>query len=114
MESQRVKISGTVLFKTSGTLEVPNVPGVYLIHDLRGVGYIGKSEKLRDRLEYHLRHSWNPQLSAFTRTAVGPLQFSWIVSEDGPKLEKTLVRVLEPRANRVRYVRHEHASIAID
>jgi excinuclease UvrABC nuclease subunit len=104
----KIALDGTAPFRPSSLTSVPMRQGVYFIHDLRGTGYIGRSKHLRARFEYHLQHAWNPQLSHFLRTAIGPLYFSWIATEDSRGLERSLVRLLRPPANRIRYGMRAH------
>lgn len=100
-----IDVAGTVAFGPSSVWLVPRVSGVYVIHDLRGSGYVGRTGNLRRRFGDHIETSWNPALCEFLRTAIGPLAFSWIpmLRDECDHLERALVRRLNPVANRMRY-----------
>lgn len=49
-----IRLTGKTELVRSGTWDVPETAGVYLIHDLRGTLYVGKSINLRKRFEQHL------------------------------------------------------------
>ena len=101
VEPPRVVPDGGVLFRRSWSLGVPTRPGVYLIHDLRGILYVGRADQLRRRFEEHYLDSHNPALRTAIRTAVGQLMFSWVLvaAPEQFELERDLIRSFRPLCN---------------
>ncbi|MGR3435839.1 MAG: GIY-YIG nuclease family protein [Shimia sp.] len=78
--------------------------GVYLIHDLRGVLYVGRSNDLRRRFDEHRLKPSNPYLAEAIRKPFGEMRFSWITTSNDRmtgKLERELSRWLQPPCNRL-------------
>ena len=99
----KVELDGTVPFRRSSDLMVPDRAGVYIIHDLRGALYVGRTCSLRRRFEEHDLRPSNPLIAKARLHAVGPLSFSWIGLDDAKRLravEAELVRALDPPCNR--------------
>lgn len=96
-----IALDGAVQFRLSWSLGVPASAGVYLIHDLRGILYLGRGDHLRRRFEEHYLDSHNPALRIAIRTAVGQLMFSWVlVAAPGQiELERNLIRSFRPLCN---------------
>lgn len=94
-----VDLDGDVLFKRSWGLVVPAAPGVYLIRDLRGLLYVGRSEDLRKRFHQHLEHSHNELLRLAIARPWGPQHFAYIRDERPAELEERLIAHLLPICN---------------
>jgi predicted GIY-YIG superfamily endonuclease len=103
-----VAVDGTVPFRPSHSFDLPRTGGVYLIHDLRGCLYIGRSDNLRERFDIHQEHSHNRRLRYALRHPVGRIDFAWILvrGEEQKELERRLIRELDPLCNDVRYQHH--------
>ena len=110
IDPPRVALDGAVSYRRGWALGVSESPGVYLIHDLRGMLYIGRADNLRRRFEDHLLRSHNPALRRALRTPVGPLTFSWVLvaSSQQIEFERTLIRSFRPLCN----VQHNAGSAA--
>lgn len=100
----RPTLDGAVPFRRSSDILVPTGAGVYLIHDLRGVLYVGQTEMLQRRF---LEHYWltdNQLLKLALRHSFGVPKFSWALRasrQDRARLESRLVLALNPPCNRV-------------
>jgi predicted GIY-YIG superfamily endonuclease len=94
---------GTVPFRRTSDVFIPAEPGVYIIHDLRGALYVGRSVSLLRRFEEHEDQPSNPLISLAKRAPVGPIMFSWIILHDHKRrqaVEAELVSALDPPCNR--------------
>jgi hypothetical protein len=100
-----IDLDGTVGYTAGGSLSVPERPGVYLIHDLRGVLYVGRTANLHTRYFQHYWDSHNSKVTAVLRRPLGRLDFSWIISDRGEQsqLERELIRAMQPVCNRLMY-----------
>lgn len=100
-----IVLDGTVAYTLGGSLSVPQGPGVYLIHDLRGVLYVGRTANLNQRYFQHYWDSHNSRVTAVLRQPVGRLEFSWITTElsQQVQLERDLIRAIQPLCNRLLY-----------
>lgn len=99
----KVVLDGTVPFRRSSDLLVSSAAGVYIMHDLRGALYVGRTCALRRRFQEHELQPTNPLITKARRNAVGPLMFSWIALEDAKRrqaVEAELVQALDPPCNR--------------
>jgi len=82
---------------------IPQDAGVYLIHDLRGVLYVGQSRDLRQRFRQHDRLRRNKLLRLAMNRPVGVMKFSWrlVGDEEGRSaFERELISLLQPICNR--------------
>ena len=82
---------------------VPDDAGVYLIHDLRGVLYVGQSRKLKQRFAQHDRLRRNRLLRLAMSRPVGVMRFSWrLVDDEGERsaFEREQIASLQPVCNR--------------
>src|SRR5262245_2899546 len=79
---------GSVPYRGSSVLLVPRRSGVYLVHDLRGVLYVGESAVLRGRFHQHLWEEDNPLLAAATSQPMGALKLSWVVCPEKERFEQ--------------------------
>lgn len=94
---------GTVELVLTREFMVPDDAGVYLIHDLRGVLYVGQSRKLRQRFAQHDRLRRNRLLHLAMSRPVGIMRFSWRLvadEEERSAFERELVATLQPVCNR--------------
>ncbi|WP_211109556.1 GIY-YIG nuclease family protein [Azospirillum tabaci] len=96
--------SGSAPFLPTYGMLVPDNAGVYLIHDLRGVLYVGRTNLLRRRFNEHFWIADNELLLVARRHPFGEVAFSWILVEaesDRATLERRLVSWLQPPCNRL-------------
>ncbi len=97
-------VDGSVMFRALQRRLVPEVCGVYLVHDLRGVLYVGRSVDLQRRCDEHRLQKANPYLALALGNPFGELRFSWIVTCDeseADRLERELISWLQPACNRL-------------
>lgn len=92
---------GAVPFMATWSLCVPVRSGVYVVSDLRGPLYVGRTTDLRRRFEEHLKGSHNRLLARAIDTPVGTMQFQWITVEGKQTviLEAYLISNLMPVCN---------------
>lgn len=92
---------GSVPYTPTWGLAVPDAPGIYIINDLRGPLYVGKTNNLRRRFEEHHGTSHNPLLAGALRHPVGQTTFSWLlVAIDAlAAIEAEVVARLQPLCN---------------
>lgn len=96
-------LDGTVAFRRTSDVLVPVLGGVYLIHDLRGVLYVGLSRDLRRRFQEHEGQPTNPLIAEARANALGPISFSWISVRDTLRraaVEAELIAAFDPPCNR--------------
>jgi hypothetical protein len=100
-----VRIDGTVPFRLGWTIELPQQAGVYLLHDLRGVLYVGRTENLRRRFYEHYLKETNPLITLAISKPLGTQSFNWILAEypDQKSLERQLIRAFKPVCNRIQF-----------
>ncbi|WP_421874605.1 hypothetical protein [Mycolicibacterium wolinskyi] len=100
-----VVLDGTVSYTIGGSLSVPEEPGVYLIHDLRGVLYIGRTGNLYKRYLQHYFDSHNSGVTAVQRRPLGRLEFSWMRVDlcEQVRVERDLIRAIQPLCNQLLY-----------
>ena len=82
---------------------VPEDAGVYMVHDLRGVLYVGLSRNVRQRFVQHDRLRRNRLLNLAMDRPVGVISFSWRLVGDRETrvaLERHLIAALQPVCNR--------------
>ena len=99
-----VELSGSTAFRYTRHLYVPTKAGVYLIHDLRGVLYVGRSCNLYRRFDEHYWLTDNELLLLAMRQSFGEITFSWVIAEEEPRrteLEHRLIAWLRPACNRL-------------
>lgn len=98
-------IHGSTGFRQGREVYVPSKGGVYFIHDLRGILYIGKTVDLRRRFAQHYWDRENPFLALAMEHPVGDVTFSWTLtpSPDRDTLEAHLIAAYQPPCNRLRY-----------
>ena len=99
-----VDLSGSTPFRHTRHMYVPKKGGVYLVHDLRGVLYVGKSRNLYRRFNEHYWLTDNELLSLAMRQSFGEITFSWVIANEEWKqaeLEHNLIAWLRPVCNRL-------------
>lgn len=95
-------IDGAVGFCRLNQMLIPTDAGVYLIHDLRGTLYVGKTKDLQRRFGQHYERDANPFLRRACSQPLGELMFSWMVVRDAQQraaLEHRLVKWIHPPCN---------------
>jgi len=103
-------LGAEILWSPDGSVEllltrdflVPDDAGVYLIHDLRGVLYVGQSRRMRQRFIQHDRLRRNRLLRLAMSRPVGVMKFSWrLVSDEDERtaFERELISILQPICN---------------
>ena len=75
------EFDGSVRYKTSRAFALPSKPGVYFIHDFRGILYIGEAKNLRQRFLQHHRNEDNAKLKKLVSYPFGDLCFFWLNAE---------------------------------
>lgn len=97
-----LNLDRTVQYRQGFALAVPRRSGIYLLHDMRGVFYAGKSEDLRRRFDEHFFERANPRLSAALNHPVGETMFSWqeVDMANVNVREQQLIRAFYPLCNR--------------
>lgn len=99
-----IELSGSTAFRHTRHIYVPKKGGIYLIHDLRGVLYVGRTRNLYRRFDEHYWLTDNELLSLAMRQSFGELTFSWAIAEDKGEradLETRLIAWLRPACNRL-------------
>ena len=94
---------GSTPFRHGRQMLVPERPGIYLIHDLRGVLYVGRTENLYRRFGQHYWRPDNHLLSRAMKATFGQLNFSWMLAPDPLvriQIETELISWLQPVCNR--------------
>lgn len=92
-------IDGDVPYLQGWASGVPPDPGVYLIRDMRGLLYVGRSNNLRSRFHQHLEFSHNELLRLALGSTWGQARFAWIVDPEPKQLEERLIHLLMPICN---------------
>ncbi len=98
-----IEPDGTVPFRRTSDIHLPARAGVYIIHDLRGALYVGRTCSLLRRFQEHEFQPSNPLIGKARRKPVGPLMFSWIHLDDAKRrqaVEAELIQALDPPCNR--------------
>ena len=97
-------LDGSVEFTHTREWLVPERTGVYLLHDLRGVLYVGRTNDLRRRFSQHYWICGNQLLRLALRSPVGALLFSWKQHPDetlSSATERRLIARFQPVCNRL-------------
>ncbi|WP_370869202.1 GIY-YIG nuclease family protein [Streptomyces sp. CRCS-T-1] len=112
LEAPALAVDGSVPYWPSQCLAVPRRGGVYVIHDMRGSLYIGRSDCLYDRFHAHYEYSHNQRLRRALRRPAGCIHFSWVLAhgEHQKALEQRLIRDLHPLCNHIRYTTTKEGS----
>ncbi len=99
-----IPLSGPIPLRRVRGFLIPDEPGVYLIHDLRGVLYAGRSICLRRRFGEHCEARGNELIGLAQRSVFGLLAFSWVIVPDRQRraqLEHEFIAWLQPPCNSV-------------
>ena len=97
---------GSVQYKTPRAFTLPKNPGVYFIHDFRGILYIGEAKNIRNRFLQHHRNEENTLLKELVEYPFGDLRFYWLNAETklkAVKIQKYWIRVFQPITNNIKY-----------
>lgn len=97
-----IPLSGAVPLRRVRGFLIPDEPGVYLIHDLRGILYVGRSICLRRRFAEHCEARGNELIGLAQRSVFGLLAFSWVIVPDRrsrAQLEHEFIAWLQPPCN---------------
>ncbi|WP_368263732.1 GIY-YIG nuclease family protein [Clostridium paraputrificum] len=102
-EDIKLRLENTVEFTMADEILVPREPGIYFIHDLRGVIYVGRTENLLQRYRQHLYLEKNNKLKDYYRNPIDKMKFSWIYSKypEQIELEKKYIRYFKPYCNSI-------------
>ena len=94
-------LDGLVPFRLGWDMAVPRDPGVYLISDLRGPLYIGRTGNLRRRYGQHYLGSHNELVNRALDRPLGEPSFAWvqIPEADHPTVERQIIGALTPICN---------------
>lgn len=94
-------LDGLVPFRLGWDMAVPRAGGVYLISDLRGPLYIGRTGDLRRRYDQHYLGSHNDLVNRALDRPLGEPSFAWaeIPTPDQPAVERELIASLAPICN---------------
>jgi hypothetical protein len=65
-----LNLDGSVVYQDGWAVLMPQTPGVYFIHDLRGCIYVGRTSDLSVRYRQHDRDSHNRDLTVALRHPV--------------------------------------------
>ena len=97
---------GSVQYKTPRAFTLPTNPGVYFIHDFRGILYIGEAKNIKNRFLQHHRNEENSLLKELVKYPFGDLRFYWLNAETklkAVKIQKYWIRVFQPVTNNIKY-----------
>lgn len=97
-----IPLSGPIPLRRVRGFIIPDDPGVYLIHDLRGVLYAGRTICLRRRFVEHCEARGNELIGLAQRSVFGLLAFSWVLVPDRRRraqLEHEFISWLQPPCN---------------
>lgn len=97
-----IPLSGPIPLRRVRGFIIPDEPGVYLIHDLRGVLYAGRTVCLRRRFAEHCEARGNELIALAQRSVFGLLAFSWVLVPDRRRraqLEHEFISWLQPPCN---------------
>lgn len=99
-----LRLEGTVAYMGGWALLVPAEGGLYFIHDIRGIIYIGRTRNLNLRYRRHDWASRNADLVAALKAPVGQVDFSWITCDDrvAAELERAYIQAFQPLVKNIR------------
>ena len=109
VKSDYPKFDGSIGFSVFENIYAPKNPGVYFIHDLRGILYIGKAGNIHNRFT---QHSWirkNRALFKLSQNPFGKLKFSWVNTKNekiADNFEKKWIRIFKPICNDIFYYKN--------
>ena len=97
---------GSVQYKITRAFALPTSPGVYFIHDFRGILYIGEAQTIKQRFLQHHRKEDNALLKELIKYPFGDLRFYWLDAETklkAVKIQKYWIRIFQPSTNVIKY-----------
>ena len=97
---------GSVQYKITRAFALPTNPGVYFIHDFRGILYIGEAQNIKQRFLQHHRKEDNSLLKELTKYPFGDLRFYWLNADTklkAVKIQKHWIRIFQPSTNVIKY-----------
>ena len=98
-KSDYPKFDGSIGFSIFEKIYAPKNAGVYFVHDLRGILYIGKARNIHNRFAQHAWIRENKILFKLSQNPFGKLKFSWVNTKDeqtADKFEKKWIRIFKP------------------
>ncbi|HFJ9453610.1 GIY-YIG nuclease family protein [Bacillus cereus] len=95
------EIAHTILFGRGESVLLPDKPGIYFIHDFRGILYIGRTENLKNRFHQHRWNCKNSRLREVIKQPIMDLKFSWMLINFPEQIqkEKELISYFSPFCN---------------
>tara|TARA_A100001011_G_C14304021_1_gene842170 strand:- start:2896 stop:3312 length:417 start_codon:yes stop_codon:yes gene_type:complete len=102
------KFDGNIGFSVFENIYAPKSIGVYFIHDLRGILYIGRTNNIYQRFT---QHSWvrkNRDLFKLSQNPMGKLKFSWVnakTEKQAKVLEAKWIRIFMPICNDILFIK---------
>jgi len=105
-DSFKPKFDGKANYNILNAFVIPKSPGVYFIHDFRGVLYIGESKNLKNRFLQHQTNEENKSLARVIETPFGDLKFSWVKTKNktqAVRIQKEWIRFMDPKTNNIKY-----------
>ena len=100
------KFDGSIGFSIFEKIYSPKTSGVYFVHDLRGILYIGKAKNIYSRFTQHAWIRKNKALLKLSQNPFGKLKFSWVNTKNeevADKFEKKWIRTFKPICNDIFY-----------
>ena len=97
---------GSVQYKLPRAFTLPTNPGVYFIHDFRGILYIGEAKNIKQRFLQHHNNEENALLKELVKYPFGDLRFYWLNAETklkAVKIQKYWIRIFQPSTNVIKY-----------
>lgn len=110
VEAAGLDVDGATSFQLGFDLAVPRASGIYVIADLRGPLYVGKSGHLRRRFVEHFENTHNRLLHLALAAPAGRPTFSWLTTtpENLTSTEIRYIRALRPLCNQHLYIHSNH------
>tara|TARA_B100001057_G_scaffold468782_1_gene528334 strand:- start:497 stop:901 length:405 start_codon:yes stop_codon:yes gene_type:complete len=105
-KSLKPAFDNSIVYKISSAFLLPKHPGVYFIHDFRGVLYIGESKNLRNRFLQHFYREENLSLKEMISNPCGEIRFFWFKVSNkfkSIKIQKDWIRIFKPEGNNIKY-----------
>ena len=109
-KSLKPKFDNSIAYKISSAFVLPKTPGVYFIHDFRGVLYIGESKNLRQRFVQHILKEKNLNLKEIISNPCGEVKFYWFTVSNkykAIKIQKDWIRIFKTKFNYIKYNKYK-------
>ena len=110
LKSYKPKFDNSVVYNIFSAFVLPATPGVYFIHDFRGVLYIGESKNIKQRFIQHLSREDNFKLKVMISNPCGEVKFYWFEVPNkfkAIKMQKDWIRIFDPKCNNVKYNKYK-------